>query len=82
VKYRELDDALARAKQARRLPPPAARVALRKGAGLVQDDVARSLHVTRATVSRWESGERTPRGESLHRYIEILDRLAREALSA
>jgi hypothetical protein len=27
------------------------------------------------TVSRWENGQRTPRGETLARYLATLDRL-------
>ena len=81
VKYRDpLTEALEGARTARRLPPPAARRLLREHAGLVQGDLARALGVSRVAVSRWESGTRTPRGEALRRYVEALDRLAREAL--
>ncbi|HEX7126644.1 MAG TPA: helix-turn-helix transcriptional regulator [Thermodesulfobacteriota bacterium] len=75
-----LDDALVRARRARRLPSPAARRQLRVQAGLTQLDIARALGVTRECVARWELGCRTPRGVLLDRYIELLDRLAVEAV--
>jgi len=59
----------------RRLPSPAVARAIREDAGLAQDDLARALGVTRAAVSRWESGERYPRTENLARYLELLDHL-------
>ena len=33
---------------------------LRKQSGMTQDDLADLLHVTRAAVSSWETGKRTP----------------------
>jgi transcriptional regulator with XRE-family HTH domain len=48
---------------------------------LVQDDIAGAGGASRVAVSRWESGARTPRGETLRRYVETLDRLAREMLA-
>jgi transcriptional regulator with XRE-family HTH domain len=51
---------------------------LRQQLGLSQREVAELLDVTRVSVSRWETGERTPRGELLLRYLELLGRLARE----
>ncbi len=60
----------------RRLPEPALRRLLRERARLSQAEVAAAAGVDRATVSRWESGEREPRGELLARYVAILDRLA------
>ncbi len=75
-----LTTALEGARLARRLPPAAVRRHLRERAGLVQDDLARAVGVNRVTICRWETGARTPRGEVLRRYVEILDRLARESL--
>ena len=46
---------------------------LRREAGLSQGQIARELGVTGMTVSRWESGQRTPRGELLVAYVELLD---------
>jgi DNA-binding transcriptional regulator YiaG len=76
-----LDDALAVARDRRRLPPPPARQLLRERAGVTMDAVAGEVGVTRAAVSRWEAGEREPRPGNLARYLAVLDRLAREALA-
>jgi DNA-binding transcriptional regulator YiaG len=57
------------------LPPPLSRKALRQAAGLSQQDIAGVLGVHRETVSRWELGTRTPRGELLVRYLELLHEL-------
>lgn len=61
----------------RRLPPPAERRRLREQAGLSQADIAGEFpgQVHPETVSRWERGERTPRGELLVKYVELLDDL-------
>lgn len=48
---------------------------MRERAGCSQDDIATALHVTRAAVSRWENGERVPRGELLVAYVKVLDAL-------
>jgi transcriptional regulator with XRE-family HTH domain len=48
-------------------------------AGVSQQLVADELRVDRATVTRYELGERTPRGELLISYIRLLDEL-REAI--
>lgn len=61
----------------RRLPPPKIRRAIREAVGATQADIADELGIHRETVSRWESGERTPRGEKLVHYVELLDRLQR-----
>jgi transcriptional regulator with XRE-family HTH domain len=78
----DLDAVLNRARARRRLPPPAARQLIRARAGVVQEDLARALGVQTATISRWESGARTPRGGLLDRYLDALDRLARESLTS
>lgn len=56
----------------RDLPPPILRRAIRQAAGLTQQDLADPCEVDRATVSRWESGARRPRGPDLVRYSELL----------
>jgi len=48
---------------------------IRLAAELTQDDVAESLGVDRVTVARYEPGDRTPRGEYLIRYVDLLDEL-------
>jgi transcriptional regulator with XRE-family HTH domain len=40
--------------------------------------MAQALGVTRAAVSRWENGVRTPRGRHLQAYEQVLERLRRE----
>jgi DNA-binding transcriptional regulator YiaG len=63
----------------KRLPDPPMRRLVRERAGITQGDLAQVLGVDRATVSRWESGERDPRPAQLEGYLSALDRLAREA---
>ena len=62
----------------RELPGPSLRRAIREDAGLSQADVAKPLRVSRAAVSRWETGERRPRGDLLIAYSELLQTLRRE----
>jgi transcriptional regulator with XRE-family HTH domain len=52
---------------------------LRLRAGLTQDEEGALLGVTGSEVSRWENGHRRPRGAVRDRYVELLDRLARES---
>lgn len=66
---------LDKAKAYRELPPPSMRRAIRIGAGVTQQDIADERGVTRAAVSRWESGERQPRGDDLIGYVAILKSL-------
>jgi DNA-binding transcriptional regulator YiaG len=63
----------------RRLPAPAMRRAIRVAAGLTQAELASCLPapVHRETVARWEAGVRTPRGELLLAYVQLLDELAK-----
>jgi DNA-binding transcriptional regulator YiaG len=63
----------------RRLPDPPMRRLVRERAGITQEDLAQVLGVDRATVSRWETGEREPRPSQLEGYLQALDRLTREA---
>ena len=62
----------------RRLPDPEVRRMLRNRSGLTQADVASAIGVERPTVSRWESGLRTPRGRHADAYAELLRALAAE----
>jgi transcriptional regulator with XRE-family HTH domain len=75
----DLEVALDLARLRRRLPDPKTRRALRQRAGLPQSAIAKVVGVDRATISRWETGERDPENPHLRPYIETLDRLAREA---
>lgn len=66
----------------RRLPAPAMAREIRRAAGVSQGRMGQELGVTSITVSRWESGLRTPRGEHLVAYVELLDQLAELTRSA
>jgi transcriptional regulator with XRE-family HTH domain len=48
---------------------------VRVAAGLSQHEVGTACRVTAAAVSRWETGERLPRGDAAVRYARLLDRL-------
>ena len=75
-----LEKALGRAEQRRRLPSPEKRREIRERAGVTQLDVARAVSVSRAAVSLWEKGARTPKaGGSLKRYLDVLDQLTEAA---
>jgi HTH-type transcriptional regulator/antitoxin MqsA len=71
-----LDALLARQARLRRLPDPSIRRALREHHGLSQGQLADLLGVDRASVSRYESGDRSPRPSIAERYLEVLERLA------
>jgi transcriptional regulator with XRE-family HTH domain len=71
-----LQTAIDRARRRRGFPSPAERRLLRLRAGLTQADVAVSLGTTTAAVSRYESGDREPRGAILDAYLTVLERLA------
>jgi transcriptional regulator with XRE-family HTH domain len=75
-----LTAALDRARLRRRLPDPPTRLLLRERAGLSRKEVAAALGVDRATISRWESGERHPSDAHLGLYVALLARLEVEAL--
>lgn len=74
----DLDVLLSRGRMRRALPVPAVRRLLRERAGLSQAAVADVMGVSRPAFTRWELGQRTPRGVILERYVELLDRLASE----
>ena len=56
----------------RDLPSPEDRRAIREAAGVSQRDIGEELGRTRAAVSRWETGDRLPRGDDLLGYVKIL----------
>jgi DNA-binding transcriptional regulator YiaG len=72
------DEALQLSRTRRSLPDPPVRRYLRQHARLTQAEIATAVKRDRATVSRWESGARTPRGDDLLAYAELLDRIAAE----
>jgi transcriptional regulator with XRE-family HTH domain len=53
---------------------------LREQSGLSQRDLGVALGVSREAIARWEAGERHPRPANLRRYVELLGRLAAEAV--
>jgi len=57
------------------LPSPQQRRSLRERSGLAQGDLARVLGVSASAVCRYETGERTPRSDVLHLYLELLGHL-------
>lgn len=54
---------------------PAAVRAIREAAGLSQFEMAAALNVTQTAVSRWERGDRVPRGKPAQDYARLLERL-------
>lgn len=70
-----LQEAIDREQRRKRLPRPAERKLLRLQAGLTQRDVALSLGISTAAVSRYESGDREPRAAILSRYLTVMERL-------
>jgi DNA-binding transcriptional regulator YiaG len=46
--------------------------AIRQAADVSQGEAATFVRVSDATISRWESGQRTPRGEAALRYGQLL----------
>lgn len=66
----------------KRLPPPAARRAIRLAAGLTLAEVGESLDVSRQSVWRWEKGLREPRGETRLAYARALRELRDETISS
>jgi transcriptional regulator with XRE-family HTH domain len=50
--------------------------AIREGAGLTVSEVARELGVSAGAVSRWERGQRMPRGDVATRWAALLRQLS------
>jgi DNA-binding transcriptional regulator YiaG len=71
-----IDDLIALSASRRSLPEPSDRRLIRERARLSQDELATFLRVDRASVSRWESGARTPTGKTLEAYVTVLQALA------
>jgi DNA-binding XRE family transcriptional regulator len=61
--------------EARRLPPPIVRRAIRVAAGVSQTRLAGELEVHRITVVRWETGKSEPAGALRLKYARLLDEL-------
>ena len=56
--------------------------AIRQRAGVTLAEMARTVGVTESTMSRWESGQRNPRGEAALRWMEALAELERATTGA
>jgi len=57
------------------LPPPAERRAIRRRVGATQTEVGALVGVCEQTISNYEAGSRSPRGENLIRYVRVPDEL-------
>lgn len=68
------DDLVAITRLRRRLRSGSAR-AIRTGAGASLGEVAQTVGVNKATISRWESGKRIPSGALAQKYAGVLDDL-------
>jgi transcriptional regulator with XRE-family HTH domain len=71
-------ESLARSRH--RLPDPETRQLIRQRARVSQDDLAAALGVSRAAISRWETGSREPAKETVGSYVAALDALLRAAI--
>jgi len=71
-------DLIASVRARRNLPPPVMRRAIRLAANTSLRAVAEAVGVTPQAVAFWEQGDRTPAGQRLVRYVEVLRSLERE----
>jgi DNA-binding transcriptional regulator YiaG len=55
---------------------------VRIAAGISQGELAAAVGVTAACISRWEAGDRRPRGEAAARYAQTLRELAERVIAA
>lgn len=55
---------------------------IRIDARLSLGEIAASVGITAACISRWESLDRTPRGEAALRYLDLLERLSSQSVGA
>jgi transcriptional regulator with XRE-family HTH domain len=70
---------LAEIRAKKSLPPPAQRKGIRVAAGARRRPTAAAVGISEMTLWRWESGERSPSGKYLERYLEVL-RLLQESV--
>jgi transcriptional regulator with XRE-family HTH domain len=70
-------DLIGEVRARRRLPQAPLARAIREAAGISQGRLAEELGVGRVTVTRWEGGQRQPRGSTAAAYAELLDQLKR-----
>ena len=55
---------------------------LRTAAGISQGELAAAIGVTPACISRWEAGDRRPRGVAAMAYAQLLRSLAQRMVAA
>jgi DNA-binding transcriptional regulator YiaG len=67
-----MDSLLEEARLAASLPPPAARMAIRRRARVSRQRLAAELGCHVISVARWERGTRNPHGELRLRYARLL----------
>jgi DNA-binding transcriptional regulator YiaG len=72
------DDLIAKVRARKNLPTPVMRRAIRVEANASLRAIAEAVGVTPQAVAFWEQGQRTPRGDDLVRYVEVLSSLERE----
>lgn len=70
-----MSKALLQRSRLRRALRPAVARAIRREARLSMAEIAAELKVSEGTVSRWETGERQPRGARAGAYLKLLARL-------
>ena len=78
----KLDRAIAEAEGRRALPSPHEFRRARQAAGVSQEVIADELGVSRATISRWESGNRSPAATRHAEYLAVYERLFSAATHA
>ena len=67
-----------RLRRRKSLPAPEERRRLREQSGLSAREIGLAVGVTGASVLRWETGVRQPRGAFLDAYLDVLDTLRQE----
>jgi DNA-binding transcriptional regulator YiaG len=77
-----LEKILTKARMRALLPAPAICKLIREQSNLTQDDIAEAVGVDRASISRWESGDQSPRGAARETYAALLSRLQSEVLAS
>lgn len=72
------EDLIEEVRTTQRLPRPELARAVRESAGVSQARIANVLGVDRASVARWELGQRRPRGRLAAAYSDLITQLRSE----